>query len=225
MDLDSGNLLDRSHTPWLKTETAKDGKIREWIETDNYYNVIGHDDVKAELTWGFIIEYTVTMRQGLRALKVEDANKCFKRIFQNCLSSGPARSQSSNSLFAYIGKRNIQCYNVLEKHKTGHYHSHGVIRFCKGGYDDYLGKVAALSKWFTRRGCNLRWTRINRVDKLYRPTEGNLKRKSALFDTWWLYIHKSLDIDNVKKCLSHNMDFHIEGPQKGVPQSFRILFS
>lgn len=217
MDLDSGNLLDRSHTPWYKTATDKSGKIREWIETDHYYNVIGHEDIKAELTWGFIIEYTLTMRQGLRELEIEKANRVFKLMFNDEMSNANA--------FEYGKKRNIQCYNVIEKHKSGHYHSHGVIRFCKGGYDDYLGKVAALSKWFTRRGCNLRWTRINRVDKLYRPTEGNLKRKSALFDTWWLYIHKSLNEENVKKCLSHNMDFHIKGPQKGVPQGFRILFS
>lgn len=232
MDLDSGNLLDRSHTPWFKTATAKTG-TREWIETDQYYNVIGTDAIKKELSYGFNIEYTITMRPGLRALKIEDCNKSFKEIFRNNKELYNRKQYSfSKSLFLYAQKRGFAVYNVLEKHKTGHYHSHGVIRFTTGGYDAYLGKVSALQKWFTRRGCNMRWTRINRVDKIYRPTEGNLKRKSALFDTWWTYIHKSLDIGNVKKCLSHNWDVIFNGEvanymndQKGVPHNFRILFN
>ena len=84
-------------------------------------------------------------------------------------------------------------------------------------------KVASIYKYFYRRGAKLNWCRINSLFRPYQPTEGNLKRKSALFSKWYKYLHKEVTTENK---IRHNFDFYYLKVPKiySIPKAFRILF-
>lgn len=158
----------------------------------------------------FNIEFTLTMAKKIRFKELEDANDAFVKIL--------------DSFKLYCRRRKLKFYYVYEKHKSGHLHAHGIINIVHGAWNDYLLKTASIYKYFYRRGARFNWCRINDLHRPYKPTEGNLKRETALFSKWYYYLHKDVTVDNK---VEHNFEeyYKIKPLIHQIPVYFRVLFA
>ena len=168
------------------------------------------DRLRERLASCFTVEFTLTMDKRIRFKELEQANQSFKSLMEDFKS--------------YCRKRNYFYYYVFEKHKSGHLHVHGIISYIGILYNDYLLKTASIYKWFSRRGAKFNWCRINDLFKIYKPSEGNLKRKSANFVNWYFYLHKEVTDSN--KVHHNDTNFMTLIPSiNRVPREFRIFFN
>ena len=84
-------------------------------------------------------------------------------------------------------------------------------------------KTASIYKWFNRRGAKFNWCRINDLFKPYKPSEGNIKRKSANFKNWYFYLHKDINECNKVSQSRSNKELSTEGELKNILNSLGIL--
>lgn len=202
-------VLDLMTPGFKKIATGGDSVIVHNKDNFDTYQM-SLDRIRDRLCSCFNVEFTLTMSNKLRKLDLELANQSFKSLLEDFQT--------------YCKKRNYFYYYVLEEHKSGHLHAHGIISYLGILYNDYLLKTASIYKWFSRRGAKFNWCRINDLFKPYKPSEGNIKRKSANFKNWYFYLHK--DINETNKVQHNDIEFMRLIPSiNKVPREFRVFFN